>query len=66
MGAEMLKFFVVAAVVALPFLLNAGEARANMGGYATCPVNTCANNGGDKTTNVKACKASNCRKNKTK
>ena len=65
-GGEILKITIIATVVALPILLNAGEAYAQgrivSGDSVRCPLNTCSKSGKERAKDIKNCAASNCPK----
>ena len=63
----MLKIAIIATIlVAVPFVLNAPEAKAQgMGGgvySGTCPQGTCSKSGTERASDVRNCSAANCPK----
>jgi hypothetical protein len=60
----MLKAFAMVILVAgLPLLLGINEAAAKRGAHSgSCPVGTCAQDGGAYAKNVNHCSKENCRR----
>jgi hypothetical protein len=64
----MLKWVTVIFVAAIQIFLGGGEARAQgrqgaSGTTVQCNVGTCNPRGGSRATDVKFCRAQNCKKN---
>ena len=60
----MFKIVIITIMAAAPFVLEAGDAKAqgrNSATSGTCPAGSCAVNGGARAANVNNCKPSNCR-----